>query len=98
MCDIMYMPQKNQSARGTERSKHDYCNSFINEAIIKLCISLESYKFLIDQGILAFIYIYIYKYIYIYIIYIHIRNIKTKIRIQEQYHYSITVYQDLPST
>ena len=77
MCDIMYMPQKNQSARGTERSKHDYCNSFINEAIIKLCISLESYKFLIDQGILVFI---------------------SKIRIQEQYHYSITVYQDLPST
>ena len=76
MCDIMYMPQKNQSARGTERSKHDYCNSFINEAIIKLCISLESYKFLIDQGILVYIYIfiYIYKYIYIYIIYIYKEN------------------------
>ena len=47
------------------------------------------------------IYIYniLYNIIYIYIyIYIYIRNIDIKTRIQEQYHYSIMVYQDLPST
>ena len=85
MCGIMYMPQKNQSAGAIKRSKHDYCNRFNNETIIKLYMSLETYKFLLYLGILVFLYIYI-------------RNIKTKIRIQEQYHYSTTVYQGLPST
>ena len=73
MCDIMYMPQKNQSAGGIKRSKHDYCNSFNNGTIIKLYISLESFKFLIDQGTLVSIYLSIS--IYIYIIYIYIYNI-----------------------
>ena len=36
LCDVVYMPQKNQSAGGIKRSKHDYCNSFSNEIIIKL--------------------------------------------------------------
>ena len=72
MCEIMYMPQKNQSAGGIKRSKHDYCNSFNNGTIVKLYISLESFKFLIDQGILVFMYIYIYIYIYIYNIYVYI--------------------------
>ena len=83
MCDIMYMPQKDQSAGGTKRSKHDYYNSFDNETLIKLYMSLETYTLLIHHAILVFL---------------HIRNIKIKIRIQEQYHYSITIYQDLPST
>ena len=47
-------------------------------------MSLETYKFLIYQRYSSIL--------------IYIRNIKTKIRIPEQYHYSITVYQDLPST
>ena len=41
MCDITYMSQKNQSAGGIKRSKHDYCNSFNNE-MIKLYMSLET--------------------------------------------------------
>ena len=57
MCDITHMPQKNQSAGGIKRSRHDYCNYFNNETIIKLYMSLETYKFFIHHGILVFLYI-----------------------------------------
>ena len=50
--DVTYIPQKNQSAGGIKRSKHDYCNSFKNETIIKLYNEFRnSHKDLIHHGI-----------------------------------------------
>ena len=48
--------QKNQSAGGIKRSKHDYCNSFNNETIMKLLYEFRnSFKVLIHHGILVFL-------------------------------------------
>ena len=54
LCDVKYMPQKNHSAGGIKRSKHDYCNSFTNDTIKKLLYEFgNSYKVLIHHGILV---------------------------------------------
>ena len=56
MYDVAYMPQKNQSAGGIKRSKHDYCNSFNNETKMKLLYEFRnSHKVLIYHGILVFL-------------------------------------------
>ena len=89
--DVTYMPQKNQSAAGIKRSKHDYCNSFNNEITIKLLFEFRNYcKVLIRHGILLSLICFNVPYIYI-------MNI-TKVGIQKQYHYFIMVYRNLPST
>ena len=53
MCDVTYIPQTASQPGGIKRSKHDYCNKFNNETIIKFLYEFtNSYKVLIHHGIL----------------------------------------------